>query len=264
LVLLAVVALCAPQAGASTPTGANDTGAHVTISLIDARLLPLFGIHGQTLAYGADLGRSFKKGPTEFFQELLDLVLKLLALIGFVATILAGITLWLDQRAAARPREDLRICPSCYALVQRRSAKRCPRCHGALLAKTDAPAPPSRTPSPPDRVMRGDAIVGRQTQRAVSMETMDETREKAGVLDEPIREELPRPEIRPRPHLREPPISEPTSEPADDDDEQDALEDEAWEREDRARRRKELIYAYVSAMILGYVAVALLLLFGRL
>ncbi len=260
----------APPSFTGTAEGGFGTAGRPTFSIEDARLPSLLGVYAQAVAYGADSSKPPKKGAREFFQEFLDLFLKVLVSIGFIANILAAVKLWLDERAARRRRKELRICPQCYNPVRRRNATRCPHCRGELAAVSPVagtvPRPVvsrigARSEEPlrrtqPQRPVRGQPVreESRETQQVEERIAEQPTCRESAPLEpgpaKPVREE-------PLIAARQEAEGEEWEE--EEEDWQDDLEQEA-----QARRRKELVYAFVLANLFGWLAAALLYFFGRL
>jgi len=265
LLLLPSVALSAPRILTSTVQGGSSSGTILTLTAKDARLLPLPGVHAQAIAYAADRGKPFKKVTWEFFLEFLDLALKVLVSICFVKTILDAVKLWLDQRAAARQRKELRICPGCYNLVRRRNATRCPYCRVELAPESRITTSPPRPESDRYERAREEPVRRTHSQQPVREEPVREDRRKTRGFEGPIREEPVRQESPHKERVRVEPIHEDSLREGPQEQEGEEWEEEEWElyeleREDQARRRKELIYAIVIANIVGWVAAGLLLL----
>ncbi len=264
LLLLPSVALSAPRILTSTVQGGSGSDTVMTLTAKDARLLPLLGVHVQAIAYAANRGKPFKKGAWEFFLQFLDLALKVLVSICFVKTILDAVKLWLDQRAATRRRKELRICPSCYSLVRRRSATRCPYCRVELAPQSCITTSPPRPETDRYERAREEPVRTTHSQQAVREEPIREGRRKTRGFEGPIREEPVR-ESAHKERVREEPIREDSLREGPQEQEGEEWEEENWElyelqREDQARRRKELIYAIVIANVVGWVAAGLLFL----
>ncbi len=238
LLLPPSVALSVPEA-LTAKGGSADSNADTTITTQAAGILSLLGVHAQLRPHAADTEKLPKKGGKEFFQEFLDLALKLLVSINFVVTIIAAVRLWLDQRAAARPREDLRICPHCYELIQRHDASRCPYCRIAL-------APESRVVTLSPKA----AAVRREPAREVAVHT---TKPLPPVWKESVRTE---------PRREEPTVQE--SEQCEEEEpeygEEEASDSDDWERDEEARYRRQRVYAVSVAIVIGWIAAGLLLL----
>lgn len=265
LLLLPSVALSAPRILTSAVQGGSGSDTVLTLPAKDARLLPLLGVRAQAIASAADRGKPFKKGTWKFFLEFLDLALKVLVSICFVKTILDAVKLWLDQRAAMRRRKELRICPGCYNLVRRRNATRCPYCRVELAPESRIITSPPRPETDRYERAREEPIRRTHSQQPVRGEPIREDRRITRGFDGPIREEPVRQESAHKERVRVEPIREDPLREGPQEQEGEEWEEEEWElyeleREDRARRRKELIYAIVIANVVGWVAAGLLFL----
>ena len=274
LLLLPSAALSAPRNLTATVERGGGSGSAMTLTATGAPLLPRLGVYAQATAYAADSGKPDRKGAREFFQEFLDLFLKVLVSIGFIANILAAVKLWLDERAAKRRRKELRICPHCYNPIRRRKATRCPHCRIALAPEARIATAPPRPE--PDRygTAREEPLRGSQPQQPVRVEPVREDRRTMREVEAPMREGPVRREAAPKEGLpvgptREVPLlaglEEREGEECEEDDWEDEDWEDEWELESPARRRKEFVYAFVFANLFFWLAVALLyLLFGRL
>ncbi len=231
LLLPSSVALPAPDVLAATMGGNGNSSTEMTLTAKAAGFLSMLGVHAQLRPYGADSEKLPKKGAKEFFQEFLDLALKLLVSINFVVTIFAAVRLWLDQQAAKRPRKDLRICPHCYELIRQKNATRCPYCRVAL--------------PPESRIVTLSPRAGADRCEPARVDAVHKTQPLQPVRKEPVRAEL----LREEPQVQE---SEHWEE------EEDAYDD--WEDEEQARYRKQRIYAVSVAILIGWITAALIFL----
>ena len=237
IAVLACFALLLPPSVAlpgtlpATLEGLSARSTDVALTAKAAGLLSLFAVHAQVTAYAADSGKRPEKTAPEFFQEFLDLALKVLVSINLVVTIVAAVRFWLGQRTATRRRKELRICPRCYELIRGRKATRCPYCRVEL-------APESRNatlspPSAPDRAEPAHRDAVRTTQ--------------------------PRPAIYREPSHAEAHRDGPQEREGERWEEEESGADD-WEREEQTRYRKQRIYAVISAIVLGWVTAGLVFL----
>ncbi len=247
---------------------AGDTVIAATDSGTQLFVRPL-GIDAQTIAFGTMPGQPVGKGAIKFLWEFIDLMLKVLGIIGVVAIVVAAVRLWLHDRAVARRRDDLRICPGCYKVVRRRSASRCPYCRAELtpLARVESPPPraePGRYPQ-----VRVEPIRRAQRTPPVRVEPIREEQRRERAHEEPIREAPVHQEAAHKERVHEEPIREEPIPEGPEEWEREEWEGVEWEREEeereeRVRRRKLFLYTFLAALTIGYLLAAILFLLLRL
>ncbi len=270
-ILLLTPATAAGPRLASVPVqGVPDGDTVIAITNSGTRLSvrPL-GIEAQTIAFGTKPGQPVGKVAMKFLWEFIDLTLKVLGIVGVVAILLAAVRLWFHDRAVARRREDLRICPGCYKVVRRRSASRCPYCRAELTPVARVEAPPLRAEPGRYSPVREEPIRKAQRTPPVREEPIREGQLRERAHEEPIREAPVQQEAAHNERVRKEPIREEPIPEGPEEWEREEWEGVEWEREEeereeRVRRRKVFLYTFLATLTVGYVLAAILFLLLRL
>jgi hypothetical protein len=280
------VALFTTAAPVESPCQARITTARVAdgdsqipVTAIGTRPpLLLLGVQAQPIAFRSQSEQRPKKGPWEFFLEFIDFSLKALSIMGVFGIIVGAVRLWFHDRAAARRRGDLRICPHCYAIVPKRTMSRCRHCRAELPPALHIETPPSRAAAARHQAARQESASRVQPEQSVRVAPIRGERSEVSVREEPLREVATRSEpartervrvepireARPKEPAREEPLGQEPEEGAPEERDQEEWEHiDDWEREEEVKRRKVFIYACVGAIVVGYLITAIIFLFLR-